>query len=60
MLVVKFFCRSHHFVVPDDLDGDLVVSLESVPSPDHVAEHSMTCVAKHSVASVQLLPYSHP
>ena len=55
-LVSKY---SHHFVVSDDLDGDLVFSLQPVSGPHHVAEHPMARVAKHSVAPIQLLPYTH-
>ena len=31
---------SHHLIVPDDLDGHVLLSLEGVPSPHHITEHS--------------------
>ena len=33
----------HDLVVPDDLDGHLLVAAETVPGPHHVGEHSL-CV----------------
>ena len=52
-------CCVHHLVVSDDLDGNVVVSLQPVPGPHHVAEHAMSRVAKHSVAAIQLLADTH-
>ena len=31
----------HDLVVPDDLDGHLLVAAETVPGPHHVGEHSL-------------------
>ena len=45
----------HHFIVPDDLDGHLLVALERVPGSHHVAEHALARVAVDSVAAIQLL-----
>ena len=45
----------HHFIVPDNLDGHLLVSLERVPGSHHVAEHSLARVAVNCVAAIQLL-----
>ena len=45
----------HHLIVPDDLDGYFVISLQSISGSHHVAKDTMTCVPKHSVATIQLL-----
>ena len=31
----------HDLIVPDDLDGHLLVAAETVPGPHHVGEHSL-------------------
>ena len=51
--------HSHHFIVPNDLDGHLLVGLESVPGSHDVAEYPLPGVAVHSVATVQLLTDTH-
>ena len=40
----------HDLVVPDDLDGDLLVPSQAVPGSHHIGEHSLTGVAVHSVS----------
>ena len=41
----------HDLVVPDDLDGHLLVAPEAVPGPDHVGEDPLTRV------SINRVPY---
>ena len=50
----------HDLVVPDDLDGHLLLAPETVPGPDHVGEHPLASVAVHGVPGVQDLSYPHP
>lgn len=52
-------CLVHHLVVPDNLDGHLLVGFEGVPRTHHVTEHPVTCVPIHRVTSVQLLTNTH-
>lgn len=49
----------HHLIVADDLDGHFLVRLQGVTSAHHVAEHPLSRVPVHCVASVQLLPNTH-
>lgn len=49
----------HHLVIPDDLDGHLLVHLQGVARSHHIAEHALARVTVHRVASVQLLADTH-
>ena len=53
---VSTYIHSHHLIVPDDLNGHLMISFQPVPGTNHIAENSMTSVAKHSVPTIQLFP----
>ena len=50
----------HDLIVPDDLDGHLLVTPYAVPGPHHVGEDPLAGVAVHSVPGVQDLSYPHP
>ena len=52
-------CLVHHLVVADDLDGHLLVGLEGVSRPHHIAEYPLAGVAVHRVPSIQLLANTH-
>ena len=50
---------SHHFVVANDFDGNVLVPTSSIPGPYNVTEHPLASVAIHSVAFFQQLSNSH-
>ena len=39
----------HNLIVPDDLDGHLLVAPQAVPSPHHIGEDTLTCVTIDSI-----------
>ena len=51
--------HSHHFIIPNNLNGNLLVALECVSCSHHVAEHPLPRVAIDSVAAIQLLTYTN-
>lgn len=50
---------SHHFVVANDFDGNVLVPTSSIPGPYNVTEHPLAGVAIHSVTFFQQLSNSH-
>ena len=51
---------SHHLVVPDDLDGGVLLAARLVAHAHHVTEHALTREARHRVALVQQLAHPRP
>ena len=50
---------SHHFVVTDDLDGDLSVATGGITAQHHVTEHALALVRESWVALVKCLTNAH-
>lgn len=50
---LSFWSDSHYFIVPDNLDGDVLIAPGSVPSSDDIGEHTLAGV------SVDRVPVIH-
>ena len=50
----------HHFIIPDNFDGHILVCPGTISPSDNIAEHTLTSITKHSIALVQDFSNTNP